>query len=390
MTSQANYGDDQEVYDDLKHTYGDVERFPAAALLRAIELGASAELVGRASTDYLEYKESGTDGWREPIRLSYVTELLAAGYDRELVRGLFERLALTDDSWGSHTTNRQAFWHDGEAAAALYHDSPEALRDFAKKIASDHAEELLQHHDTLAQRLGRPEFVTEILQAATWHLHMIGSETEFRLIRSLPIPDQIRAAVRVNAYHPWNLVLKGFVVARYDFRGRSGQRDLSALTSVMWRTCCHERPQNAPVYWRWFAEGFRRGFRPSHGITWRERLDSILDPDHEFGWPINGLTGMFGQAGCEFLVVRPIPRPGGSVLQVSIRTPKGPVFLRHQPDGPRGEQLRPGDMVVVSASQIADRRPDSQFDSRPVYLVELHKADVPTPSMLGNCALSFK
>jgi hypothetical protein len=382
----------REVYDEaageeLMRRYGrDRDRYPATVLFDAVELSVSDEYLAVIAQEFIEYTVE-SDGYRRAVRLAYVPELLAT-HSREQVRGLFERLALTDDGWGRYYDHRTAFWTDNESARALF--TPEELRDYLKKVAELHAEELLAHYDVLAVRLGRQELVTEVIQAATWYLVMLENEQQFRVIRALPIPDQIRAAVKLNCYHEWNLVLKGFVLARYTIRN---QRDREYLRYGLWHTFCHERPEKVPAYWRWLAEGFRRGFRPSQGITWRERMEDHPD-----------LHGLFGAVGCqfltvraipqpggsmlEFLTVRAIPQPGGSMLEVTMSTSRGPVILRHQKDGPRGEQLKPGDTVIVSLAAVSKLKPAFRTNGKVGYILELHRADIPTPMMFANRALA--
>ncbi len=358
---------DAAVGEELGRRYPDEDNLPARVLFEALELGASDDLLGSLGRKFVEVplvEWGGDEVYGNGVRLKYVPELLAAGYSREEVRALFERLAQTHDNWHFRSYHRQAFWNDEASAQVLYGGAPEALRDFARKLALDNAHEVLKHHAALASMLSNRELFNEVMAEVVKHLYMIDSEEQLQVILGLPIPMRIEAAAGVNSLHPWNLVLQGYVLVRYNARGRRSVELFQHLRHEMHQTFWKDRPAQTPARWRWLAEGFRRGFRPPEPIggepvllTWRH----MMEYDHDLELALR-------DADIEFLKVQPVPMPGGRALQVTIKTPKGPVILRHDPKGPRGEQLAPGDTVIVSPALVDGKQPDFLLGGRPVFL----------------------
>jgi hypothetical protein len=380
---------DEAIGEELRRRYHTEEQIPARALFEVIELGASESMLAGLGALFVDLSYSEIDGVRyinQGVRLRYVPELLAAGYGVAEVRALFERLALIRDDWTDHMRHREGLWNDEESAQILYGEAPEALRDFARQVGAVDGYQIMRHHAALAKLLGNRELFEEVMAEVVRNPGVIDNEEQFRLIVSLPIPMRIEAAARVNSLHPWSLVLKGYVLARYNARGRDGRRQFEHIREEMRRAFYLDRPERTPARWRWLAEGFRRGFRPPEPVggepslvTWRH----IMDFDSELQLALR-------MAGVEFLKVKPVPVPAGRALQVTIKTPKGPVILRHNPNGPRGEQLAPGDTVIVTPALVADKRPDFRLGGRPVFLLELHKADVPVQAMFADRKLATR
>lgn len=364
---------DAEVLAILNARFGSGDEYPVEALLVARELDASIALLGSLANDRVDRETITRPGVTYPnhgIRLGYVHELLAAGFDQGLVRNLLEYLAITDHD--NRLAHVQAFWKDAQAVRALYADRAH-LAAFLMQLAITDPEMVLSHSGQIRGLVGQTS-ASRIMEAVTSRITRIQNHRQFQEITSLRRHYQIVAAARVDSLHPWNLVLKGYVLGKYPKRAWNGPQ-FDALFQELRHVMADERPAEAPARWRWLAEGFRLACG-----TWENGLAAMEQIDQ--------LKVVVTAAGLVFQPVHTRPIPGGLLLEVPLRATHGQVKLRHT-KGRRGEQLRGGDTVIVCAALVDGLEPNFQASGGDTYVLELHSATRPTRPMFADRTLAI-
>jgi hypothetical protein len=365
--------EDTDIRAILAARFGTGDPYPAEALLVAHELGADDALLDALAYAHVEradIRRPGVSLFNHGVRLTYVHVLLASGADLQLVRELFEHLATNAaEHWKSHV---QAFWNDDQAIQALYADR-DLLIAFLTRLAAIDPENVLSHHGQIIV-LVQHDTANRIQETGAGHLTRVTNHRQFQTIVSLRRHVQITLAARISSNHPWNLVLKGYVLGHY-YRKYTGHPAIRELLDELRQVMAVERPGEAPARWRWLAEGFRRSCGSwENGLAAMDRIPELL--------------AIFTDAGLIFQRVRSRPIPGGELLEVPLQISTGQAKLRHRP-GQRGELVKHGDTVIICPALVEGHEPNFQAGGTDVYVLELHPAARPSSQMFTNKALAF-
>lgn len=329
-----------------------------AHFARALELGASDELLRGIATSYLS-KDDPADEYRV-TGLPYIDVLLAGGWGVERVRQfVFTMLTTTDDLMPYH---QEGFLNSDEAWRIC--QTQEQLMEFMQAVSAQIVLKSEIHKRLIAALTefhGNAEHATRDLKAfedqAVRQLEHIETAHQFTIVlRTLPHRGRRDRIALAHTLHPtgWNLACLGYILAM------DGERELYGPLGTM-RRWLDDCPWQGADMLRWLIMGYQLR-EPKY---WFFRLEgsTVWQQFAEAGWHIVQVTAT----------------PNGQLQATVSQTGGQRITLIHQP----GEPLQAGSRVIVSQQQLEKLTP-RHTPGGMQYTLPLTPAAPPTEEQLAN------
>ncbi|HVQ44412.1 MAG TPA: hypothetical protein VMT30_05605 [Candidatus Saccharimonadia bacterium] len=357
---------------ECKHITEEVVRY-------ALTEGGSVDLLAnRLLMNWFVYRQGADDNPRVEKTHLYA-QLAREVRGDDFARGLVRRLCCTESYADRY--HRITFWMD-PAAQDLFGSENNVAYEMAIALARLDPGDVISHHrETLAAWFARvsmgamgPGWVDLVLREAASHLRYIDDAAQLEAALALPWDKLLAVAARCEP-NGWNLILMGYALAR------GGNPQLVGAIERSISQQLESYPHQAPLVWRWVAEGFRREAEksleeyPDTDLTvdalWRLRMyRSASGPSsvHRFvtalGWQIVTL---------------------GKGLQATVTVPgQRPIVFRHVATAEGDEVLHEGDEVLVSVKALTEGRTPTVTPAGRMYPVVLMPATPPTAEMLAE------
>jgi hypothetical protein len=387
---------DKVIKDKLTEEFGEYPSDMMAMFARAIELGATLDLLGRLADHCYTTKSRGF----EVTGLPYIQMLLDARdeagnrrFPRAVVRDLFVRLCLIEGWNDERRYHNEGFWED--ASAMWLFDNPDQLVAFACAQAEIEPNRALAHRGILAYWLGclrrgltNPDSIASVtlkeelteagmadarivMMRAARHVNWVRSYAELAVLLELPLADVATAATRCDSNWPRNLILQGFALGHHLVSGENEGWIRSQITEEI-----QAHPERAPEIYRWVLEGIRQAGGEQYW-QFNRLYDYLRYLVAEAGWEFKRLTSHDNPR-----------RPGEPDLQVEITGHSGRIVLKHSNRGTRHDRLREGDEVIVPTVSMIEQlkwAPVFQKGHLSIYSTELWAAAPPSDPMKDHC-----